>query len=372
MSKVYTVVGGQYGSEAKGHVTAQLVKKVIEEGAPSVINIRVAGPNAGHTVYDANGAKYAFRQIPVGSVLGPEVLSVIAAGSEIDPPVLLNEIDWLIAGDHRVTLMVDGSATLIEDVHKETEADTQLVERIGSTGKGIGAARADRIHRSAKRVKDDPEFVAKLEAKGVVVTDLQYFINQWLDTDAAVIVEGTQGYGLGVHTDSYPQTTSSDCRAVDFLSMAGISPWHAGVEACLVVVVARVYPIRVAGNSGPMQGETTWEALGLPEERTTVTQKVRRVGMWDARLVRDAVIANGGSGDLGDERGSSVVVALTMVDQKVPEFADFEHCKDRCEGHPEIPEEAWDRLVGLCEQVQADAGAPLVLITTGPKTGVWL
>ena len=107
--------------------------------------------------------------------------------------------------------------------------------------------------------------------------------------------------------------TSSDCRSIDFLAMAGIDPTR-----CSVVVtnwiVCRVFPIRVAGNSGPMEGETSWAELGLDEERTTVTQKVRRVGTWDQDLVRRAVQANG---------GHNANVVITMLDQAIPELKEF-------------------------------------------------
>src|SRR4029077_19401949 len=55
----------------------------------------------------------------------------------------------------------------------------------------------------------------------------------------------------------------------------------------------------VAGESGPLRGGTTWSAIakaaGLPEgycELTTATKKVRRVGIFDPRLVKKAIEAN--------------------------------------------------------------------------------
>src|SRR5262249_37479630 len=58
-------------------------------------------------------------------------------------------------------------------------------------------------------------------------------------------------------------------------------------------------PIRVAGASGPLLGETTWEHIaaeaGLApghKEYTTVTKKVRRVGHFDDALVRRAIQVN--------------------------------------------------------------------------------
>lgn len=374
MSEVVVVVGGQYGSEAKGHVTAQIIKReLLAKDNDDIINVRVAGPNAGHTVYDAAGNKFAFRQVPVGAVLG-NVSSVIAAGSEIDPEVLLAEIDLMVSKGHPARLYVDENATIIEDFHKRAEADGEMVTRLGSTAKGIGAARADRIWRLAKRVKDDEALVAELDRRGVFVSDTVDLLAYWATLDRVfIIVEGTQGYGLGLHLDAYPQVTSSDARAIDFLAMAGISPWQHGIDSTTVVIAARVFPIRVAGNSGPMAEETTWEELGLPEERTTVTQKVRRVGHWDPELIRRAVLANGGANQSQD-RTPSVVVALTMIDQLIPELAGFEICEDpeTCPGHPGINEGTNTKLNGFLRKVIEDSGAPVVMFTTSPTTAVWL
>src|SRR5699024_2130928 len=97
--------------------------------------------------------------------------------------------------------------------------------------------------------------------------------------------------------------------------MAGINPWNWKNEDVHVWVVARTYPIRVAGHSGPLQGETSWEELGLPQERTTVTRKVRRVGSPDWDFVKQAVEANG---------PAQVHLAVFMLDQMFPEVAGVE------------------------------------------------
>lgn len=309
MEQLTVVVGGQFGSEGKGAVTAHLAQRL----GPNDLNIRVAGPNAGHTGYDVRGRKYALRQIPIGAVTSTCQLG-IAAGSEIDPDVLLDELDLLDADGHDVTprLWVHPSATIIDPEHKAVEKGAKLIERVGSTGKGIGAARAGRLMRVA-RIAGEMRSNHPLASLNRSWPTLPFGSRG----TAKVLIEGTQGYGLGLHTGFYPQTTSSDCRAIDFLAMAGINPWDPsikdGVADLRVWVVARVYPIRVAGNSGPLSGETTWEHLGLEEERTTVTQKVRRVGSWDGELVREAVKANGGY--------PVARIALTMLDQMFPEVA---------------------------------------------------
>lgn len=289
MGKLVVVVGGQYGSEGKGAVTAWLAA---QEEAPFCI--RVAGPNAGHTVWD-EGVEWKLRHVPVAAVSNRESLLALAAGSEIDVSVLESELQALDAAGYDVSsrFMVDGQATLIDPHHADQEQ--QLIGRIGSTGKGIGAARADRLWRTARLAGGR--------------TNVAHSARNALLVGRTVIVEGTQGYGLGLHAGHYPYCTSSDCRAIDFLAMAGLSPWDMAVTAFEVWVVMRVYPIRVAGESGPMLGETSWENLGLAAERTTVTNKVRRVGVWDEDLARAACEANGGP--------PVARVALTMVDHIV-------------------------------------------------------
>jgi adenylosuccinate synthase len=303
MTSVTVVVGGQYGSEGKGAVAGFLGHKQ----QMGDLAIRVAGPNAGHTTYDDNGVEWKLRAVPVAAATSRDCELHIAAGSEVDISVLFDEIHRLEYGGHRVQdrLSIHPSATILEPGHISNEQASGIVGRIGSTGKGIGAARMDRLARNAHVAKD--------------VKSLQGFLSEPGPLDlhgiGKVVVEGTQGYGLGLHTENYPQVTSSDCRAIDFLSMAGISPWATGIDL-RVLVVARTYPIRVAGNSGPLEGETTWADLGLPEEHTTVTHKVRRVGAWDAKLLEEAIRANGG-GDWSPK----VQLVVTMLDQLFPETA---------------------------------------------------
>jgi adenylosuccinate synthase len=66
-----------------------------------------------------------------------------------------------------------------------------------------------------------------------------------------------------------------------------------------ITLVLRAHPIRVAGNSGPLKGETSWAEIakgaGLPadfHELTTATRKVRRVGTFDPELLRKAIEVN--------------------------------------------------------------------------------
>lgn len=294
------VVGGQYGSEGKGAVAGYLSSQ-----SPDLVAVRVAGPNAGHSAVDKDGRKWALRCLPVAAVTNPNARLVIAAGSEIDADVLKQEINELALGGHEVRsrLFIDAQATRIEHQHKERE--TALVESIGSTGKGIGAARSDRVMRKAQLWGGD------------------FCASEYLAERSDVLVEAAQGYGLGLHAGDYPQCTSSDCSAIDALSMAGVSPW--GFETMTVFVVVRTFPIRVAGNSGPLLDETNWtdlhEASGghIKTEYTTVTKKERRVASFNPSQVKRAIRANGGPDRGGLAAGASVKVALTFLDYLVPQ-----------------------------------------------------
>lgn len=341
MSKLQIVVGGQYGSEGKGAVAGYL-----SHTARPFVGVRVAGPNAGHTVYGRgpNGEEsYAWRlrTVPVNAVTNPDSDIVIAAGSEIDVPVLEQELTDLDKAGYEASarLLIDGQATVLEERHHDLETIDKMHERLGSTGKGIGAARADRILRKAQIWSNT----------GHIAADTGKILNDALCDGATVCIEGTQGYALGLHAGRYPYCTSSDTRAIDFAAMAGVMPWADHVEEFEVYVVLRTYPIRVAGNSGPMNDETSWEELGFEPELTTVTKKVRRVAHWDPELAAEAVAGNGGS--------PVVRIALTMFDYEFPEIA----------GHTD-PTELSFEMLDYIRAVEAQAGASVQLIGTGPTT----
>jgi adenylosuccinate synthase len=177
----------------------------------------------------------------------------------------------------------------------------------------------------------------------------------------SVIIEGTQGYGLGLHAGEYPYCTSSDTRAIDFLAMAGISPWYRYITLLDIWVVTRTFPIRVAGNSGPLTNETTWQHLAditdgyIQPERTTVTKKIRRVGFFDVELVEQALRANGWTPTSED-----VHLALTFADYIDPTAAGVTDPDTIRTNHHMLVDWMVDELPTMPH-----------LITTGPDTAVW-
>jgi hypothetical protein len=134
-------------------------------------------------------------------------------------------------------------------------------------------------------------------------------------------------------------------------------------------VVTRPNPIRVAGNSGPMLGETTWAELGLPEERTTVTQKVRRVGQFEPDKVRRAMVANGF--DAGLSTGV-VYLSPSMIDHLVPEIAGATVANLRSYD-PVALNDALNAVVAMGRSLSF--GRPISTFTsvigTGPSSSLW-
>lgn len=350
--KIQIVVGGQFGSEGKGHAAAELIAR--ESGHP--LAIRTGGPNAGHTCWDQDpsgllGAmqQYKLRQLPVASVANRNAEIALAAGSLVNLELLDRELEET----NRAHLWVDRAATILEERHIKAEGEDPAL-RWGSTQKGIGAARMDRLHRTALVWGD--------HNRGRICegTDVATLARVKLQNDETVQIEAAQGYGLGLHTSFYPKTTSADCRVIDALADVGLSPWEWPGSRLDIWVVIRPSPIRVAGASGPLKGETTWAKLGLSEERTTVTNKVRRVGEWDGPLVADAVAANGG--------GSMVKLWLNMADQIAP---GLKGATDPEDVHRLSAEEQYP-LTRFMERIQRETGASVWALGTGPDTAIIL
>jgi adenylosuccinate synthase len=280
---VTVVVGGQFGSEGKGKVAQFLARDRRAAAA-----VRVGGPNSGHTGIRSDGTPEILRQLPTSALL-PDVLCVIGPGSYLRLDLLEDEVRR--TGLESERLLIDRNAVIVTESDSRAEADSGLRERIGSTASGTGAAVARRIARGGDVVlaRDVPELRS-------VVADTSRVLREILRARRHVVVEGTQGFGLSVlHSPYYPYATSRDTSAAGAVSEAGLSP----TDVDEVVLVIRATPIRVAGNSGPLEHETDWPTVARSagydesiEERTSVTRKVRRVGEFDPGIVRAAIVVN--------------------------------------------------------------------------------
>jgi len=285
---LWVVVGGQYGGEGKGKISAFITQQESID-----ICIRCGGPNSGHSFVAEDGHTVLLRQLPTGYIR-PQTRLLIPAGAVIDLEVLKYELDSLGLDARRVG--IDRNAMIIEECDKDRESRLHLRERLSSTLCGVGSAVARRVMRGSD-VKLAGEFGRELSWLADLITDVSEEANTAIDRGKNVLVEGTQGLGLSLHhSESYPKATSRDTTASAFLSEVGLSPRLVDE----VVVVFRTFPIRVAGEqAGPLKDEITWEILqaenGYPhpiQEMTTVSKKIRRVGRFDWDLAASAIQVN--------------------------------------------------------------------------------
>ncbi len=331
---VDVLIGGEYGSEGKGHIAAYL--------APEYdYLIRVGGPNAGHTVYELP-KPYKFHQLPSGSRCSEAGL-IIGPGAVIWVPQLRKEIAECEISPDR--LSIDPQAMIICEEDRAFEKRT-LEPEIGSTAQGVGAATSRKILRTAANpkvqlVRDIPELAPYIRPSLEV-------LERAFSRGARIFVEGTQGTGLSIHHGLYPFVTSRETSGSGCLAEAGIAP----SRVRKTIMVVRTYPIRVEGNSGFMENELNWQIIsdrsGIPvdellaAERTTTTNKKRRVAEFDWNLLRKAASLNGPTD-----------IALT--------FADYITIENRKARRFEQLSEPTIRLV---EEIERVAAAPVSLITT--------
>ena len=334
---VDVLVGGQYGSEGKGNVSAHLASEYD-------VLVRSGGPNAGHTVMTDSG-RHVQHHLPSGTALCEATL-VLTSGAVIDTAGLLAEIaaSQVEAG----RLVIDAQATIITDQHKALEA--ALVSAIGSTGSGVGAATAARIMgRSSPAL-----FAQDVPALGPYIGSAHTVIQEALTTGRRVFVEGTQGTGLSLLHGPYPHVTSRDTTVSGLLAEAGIAP----SRLRKTIMVCRTYPIRVQSpseegrTSGPMHNEIDWQTIArrsgldigdlLAQERTSTTGRQRRVSEFDWELLQRSAVLNGPTD-----------IALTFVDQL-----------DRANQAARRFDQLTPAAIGFIQEVERVAAAPVTLIST--------
>jgi len=316
------VVGLQWGDEGKGKVVDAIA------GSYDVVVRFNGGPNAGHTVI-FDGQRYALHHIPSG--IFRRKVCLIAAGTIIDPDILLAEVDDLEShGIDTRSLKICGRCHLILPIHKiqdEIEEGLRGRSAVGTTKRGIGPCYMDRDARIGIRFSDlyDEETLRDrvqtlYRFKGVYFRDnpsagvpssedvctrlkissdrlLRYmvdgvsYLNTLIRRGKNTLFEGAQGTLLDINYGSYPYVTSSSC-------IAGYASAGSGVPMEYitdVIGVTKAYVTRV--GSGPLPTEMEAEVAREIQERGrefgTTTGRVRRVGWLDLVVLRSAVMMNG-------------------------------------------------------------------------------
>jgi len=320
------VVGGFFGDEGKGKIIAYLANKE----NPFIAVRGGVGPNAGHT-FSHGGKTYKVRMLP-SAALNPTTQLLIGAGVLINPEIISNEIKMFDAFNRT---LIDAQSGIIEKTHIEKDTCIlHLENKIGTTGTGTGPANADRAFRVLKVARDIPELTQ-------YVGDVSNNVNDALDKNKSVLVEGTQGTFLSLYHGGYPYVTSKDVTASGICSDVGIGP----KKVDDVLVVFKSYVTRV--GEGPLKDEITSEdakARGW-SEYGSVTGRQRRASPFDPVLAKKAIRLNSGT-----------ELAITKLDVVFPSSA----------GKTEFSKLSTEAR-RFIENIEGEMGLKVTLIGTGPE-----
>ena len=275
------LIGAQWGDEGKGKATDLIGTKV------DYVARFNGGNNAGHSVV-VGDESYALHLLPSG-IINPNLTPVIGNGVVVDPEVLFEEIDGLESrGIDCSHLKVSEAAHIIAPYHRTLDKVTERFlgkHKIGTTGRGIGPAYADKINRVGIRVHDlfnadhlHDKVEASLHQKNQMLVKLYnrrpidvdqtteellklgerlkpyvantgLILNKALDEGKTVLFEGAQATMLDVDHGTYPFVTSSNPTAGGACTGTGVGP----TRITRVVGVSKAYVTRV--GEGPFPTE---------------------------------------------------------------------------------------------------------------------
>ena len=411
------IVGAQWGDEGKGKAT-----DLISDRIHYVVKFN-GGNNAGHTVVIGE-EKYALHLLPSG-ILTAGVTPVISNGVVIDPEVLMEELDGLSARGIDVSrLVVSSHAHIITAYHRTIDRVTERFlgkSKIGTTGRGIGPAYADKINRVGIRVQDlFDEGILRQKVEGALdlknhllvkiynrraiavddvveellsyadrlrpmVQDTALLLHRALEEGKNVLCEGGQATMLDVDHGTYPFVTSSSATSGGASTGTGIAPWRLNK----VIGIVKAYTTRV--GSGPFPTELDDEfgefLRTKGNEFGTTTGRPRRTGWYDAPIARYSARINGVTDFvltkldvLTGLKRIPVCVAYDVEGTRVEEIpwsqSDFHHAVPLYEYFPgwseditgvrkfeDLPQNAQDYVLAL----EAISGSRISAIGVGPE-----
>jgi adenylosuccinate synthase len=319
-TKADLIVGIQWGDEGKGKIVDALACEY------DMVCRSQGGHNAGHTIW-VDGVKYALHLIPSG-VLNPKAINVIGNGVVLSPEAIIKEMEQFDNLEGR--LYISDKAHLNLSYHALIDQAKERLKgdkAIGTTGKGIGPAYADKISRNGVRVGEllDPaklcdsileyfeqnrsifdvydiatppkdtlfqelqSFKTKLEP---FITDTTQLVWRALDEEnKKVLLEGAQGTLLDIDHGTYPFVTSSSTVSAGACTGLGINPKDIGK----VIGIVKAYCTRVGNGPFPSEdfGDDGKRLGEQGHEFGTTTGRARRCGWFDAVATRHACRLNG-------------------------------------------------------------------------------
>ena len=416
MSNSISLLGLQWGDEGKGKVVDLLSKDI-----DAAVRYQ-GGHNAGHTLI-IDGKEVVFHLLP-SSICHKNIKCFLGRGVVISLEALFSEIDdaFEFIGDLKDRLVVSNAACLIQPYHKKID---QLRERsrsgtkIGTTGRGIGPAYEDRVGRRSIRVADlyDPNALkVKLEEALDIYNflikrhdeDQQEDLNELLDenlkqaerlkpfvgnviaelkafqeSNKTILFEGAQGALLDYSLGTYPFVTSSNSSLGGIASGAGISATSIDYS----LGICKAYTTRV--GEGPFPTELNDEIGSYLAEKGgevgATTGRPRRCGWLDAVLLSHTVYLNGINGicltkidvldglekikicsDYSSSLSREDILESLALNDIEPQYIELEGWQEPTVGAQRF-EDLNDKAIDFIAKVEELCGAPIVMISTGPR-----
>ena len=412
---VTAIVGAQWGDEGKGKIT-----DVLAQDADLVIRFQ-GGDNAGHTVVNDRG-EFKLHLVPSG-IFNAGAVCLLGPGTVVNLEALTQELDMLESrGISTANLRVADRAHLVLPYHVRLD---RLDERergrrkLGTTGRGVGPAYADKVARhgiQVYEVHDERRFRARVRALveeknrilrayddepldprrvaddvlaaagrlGDRICSALPLVEEFVRTDARILLEGQLGAMRDLDWGIYPYVTSSN-------PLAGGASVGAGIPPRLITrVIGVVKAYSTAVGEGPFPTELRGAEADALRERAgeygATTGRPRRVGWFDAIAARYAHRLN-----------LFTDIAVTKLDvldvyERIPVAVRYRLGEAETDDMPptgvlERAEPVYETLPGWCEPITAvrsrDAlpprarayldrigalvGAPISMIGVGPE-----
>ena len=417
MSNV-AVIGAQWGDEGKGKIVDWLSEK-----ADVIVRFQ-GGHNAGHTLVVDN-VTYKLKLLPSG-IVRKNKISIIGNGVVIDPWALLDEIEQMKNLGIKINdenLFIAENATLVLPFHKELDEireDSKDTDKIGTTRKGIGPAYEDKVGRRGIRVMDlanEKNLSKKIDTilfhhnsirkgLGKKMVDKDALMKELIKISPAILkfskpvwkkieelkkknktilFEGAQGILLDVDHGTYPYVTSSNTVAGASLVGSGCGPDTINY----ILGIVKAYTTRVGEGPFPTELGHNSEIGHLiakkGEEVGATTGRLRRCGWLDAVLLSHSVYLNGINGicltkidvldgletikicvDYSSSLSNEEILESMALSDVQPIYIELEGWQEPTAGISRF-EDLNDTAVFFIKKIEELCGAPVVMISTGPR-----
>lgn len=323
---VAVILGAQWGDEGKGKLID------IMSNEYDIVARATGGANAGHTVYVADPVdssktkKYIFHLMPSG-MLYPNMTGVIGNGCVIHLPTLLEEIEQLkqsgITVDGR--FFISNRAHLVLEYHKmidNIQEEMKGSNKVGTTGRGIGPAYADKISRIGirvgdlldfpyfeKKLRENVEYLQKIynfnydpekeietyrkiiETVRPFITDTAIYLQTSFAQGKKILMEGANGTLLDIDHGTYPFVTSSNASISGVISGTGFP----ATKLTSIIGIMKAYMTRVGSGPFPteLEDEIGEKLRTTGGEFGSTTGRPRRCGWFDAVASKYSASLNG-------------------------------------------------------------------------------